>query len=233
MRTHKQPSREPSVEINVQKVRPTTPSTLTTAVLSILAVVASASASASESEGDYKRFEITPFVGYMAGGEFEDPTTNAERDLEEDTSFGLIVDIAAESWRHSEILFADLDSEVDGANPFGMGVQYLQIGGTVSHPDARHVIPYFGITIGAARFSPDAAELYDETKLAFSAGGGMRIPITDHFGVRFDARAFVTVLDGESDLFCVSEGGAGTCNIRAKSDTFLQYAASVGVTFAF
>ena len=89
------------------------------------------------------------------------------------------------------------------------------------------------MTIGAARFSPDAVGLDDETKLAFSAGGGMRIPITDHFGVRFDARAFLTVLDSEGDLFCVSTGGAGTCAIRAKSDTFLQYSASLGVTFAF
>ena len=53
------------------------------------------------------------------------------------------------------------------------------------------------------------------------------------FGVRFDARAFATVLDSEGDLFCVSEGGAGTCSIRAKSDTFLQYAASLGVVIGF
>jgi hypothetical protein len=229
MRTHS----ESSVEKNVPKVRLMSAPALTTVVLNIVAMAASASASASEAENDYKRFEITPFAGYMAGGEFEDPTTNAERDLEEDSTFGVFVDIAAESWRHYEILFADLDSEVDGTTPFDMGVQYLQIGGTVSHPDAQSVIPYFGMTIGAARFSPDAPDLDDETKLAFSAGGGMRIPITDHFGVRFDARAFLTVLDGEGDLFCVSEGGAGTCNIRAKSDTFLQYSASVGVTFAF
>lgn len=229
MRTHS----GSSVEKNMRKVRPMSAPALITSVLSIVAMVAGASASASEAENDYKRFEITPFAGYMAGGEFEDPTTNAERDLEEDTTYGVFVDIAAESWRHYEILFANLDSEVDGTTPFDMGVQYLQIGGTVSHPDAQTVIPYFGMTIGAARFSPDAAGLDDETKLAFSAGGGMRIPITDHFGVRFDARAFLTVLDGEGDLFCVSEGGAGTCSIRAKSDTFLQYSASVGVTLAF
>jgi hypothetical protein len=31
----------------------------------------------------------------------------------------------------------------------------------------------------------------------------------------------------------VSTNGEGTCRIRAKSDTFLQYAASLGVTVAF
>ena len=199
----------------------------------LAAGVAAAPVQASESDQDYNRVEITALGGYMAGGEFEDPTTGAERDLDEGTNFGLIADFAAESWRHYEVLYTQLDSEVEGATPFDLGVQYLQIGGIVSHPTAERVIPYFGLTLGAARFSPDAPGLDDETKLAFSAGGGVRIPITEHFGVRLDARAFVTVLDSEGDLFCVSSGGEASCNIRAKSDTFVQYATSVGVTFAF
>ena len=197
------------------------------------AVLLAAPAFAAGSESEFNKYEITPFVGYMAGGEFEDPNDGGDRDLDEGTNVGLIVDIAAESWRHYEFLFADLDSEVDGATPFDMGVQYLHIGGIVSHPTAERVIPYFGMTVGATRFSPDAAGLDDETKFSFSVGGGLRIPITERFGVRFDARAFATVLDSEGDLFCVSEGGAGTCSIRAKSDTFLQYAASLGVVIGF
>jgi hypothetical protein len=145
----------------------------------------------------------------------------------------VIVDFAAESWRHYEVLYTQLASEVEGATPFDLDVQYLQIGGIVSHPTATRVIPYFGLTVGMARFSPDAPGLDDETKLAFSAGGGLRIPITEHVGVRFDARAFVSVLDSEGDFFCVSEGGAAGCNIRAKSDTFVQYATSLGVMIAF
>jgi hypothetical protein len=190
-------------------------------------------ASAAEDGREYNRFEFTPFAGYMFGGEFEDPTDNSERDLDEGSTIGLFVNIAEEYWRHYEFLFTDLDTEVDGTVPIDMGVQYLQIGGTVSHPEARYVIPYFGMTFGAARFSPDEASLDDETKFAFSAGGGVRIPVTDHIGIRFDARAFLTLLDTEGDLFCASQGGTGTCAIRAKGDTFLQYTASLGVTFAF
>ena len=32
----------------------------------------------------------------MAGGEFEDPTDSSDRDLDEDNSFGLIVNAAAD-----------------------------------------------------------------------------------------------------------------------------------------
>ena len=154
----------------------------------------------------------------MAGGEFEDPADGSDRDLDEDSNFGLIFNAAVDDWRHYELLYSTQSTSVDGAAPMDMDVQYLQIGGTVSYPDANRVIPYFGITVGAARFSPDAPGLDDETKLAFSVAGGFRVPITEHFGVRFDLRAFVSVLDTDGDMFCVSDGGA-TCAIRAKSDT--------------
>jgi hypothetical protein len=130
------------------------------------------------------------------------------------------------------LLYSTQSTSVDGATPIDMDVQYLQIGGIVSHPDATRVIPYFGLTVGAARFSPDAPGLDDETKLAASIAGGFRVPITDHFAVRLDLRAFVSVLDTDGDLFCVSDGGV-TCNISAKSDTFLQYSAALGVTVGF
>jgi Outer membrane protein beta-barrel domain len=177
-------------------------------------------------------FELTPFVGFMGGGEFEDPTDDSDRDLDEDTSFGLIANAAVDAWRHYELVYAQQGTELDGATPTDMDVQYLQIGGIVSYPDATRVIPYFGLTVGAARLSPDEAGLDDETKLAFSAAGGFRVPITDHIGVRLDLRAFITLLESDSDLFCVSSSGL-TCRVRAKSDTLLQYAASLGVTVGF
>lgn len=202
------------------------------AVVALLLCLASPARAADPAQQQTNDWEFTPFVGYMAGGEFEDPTDSSDRDLDEDTSFGLIVNAAADTWRHYELLFASQSTSVDGVTPIDMDVQYLQIGGTVNHPDATRVIPYFGLTVGAARFSPDAPGLDDETKLAATIAGGVRIPITDHFGVRLDVRAFLTVLDSESDLFCVSSAGL-TCTIRAKSDTFLQYSANLGVTVGF
>ncbi|HKU16891.1 MAG TPA: outer membrane beta-barrel protein [Steroidobacteraceae bacterium] len=180
----------------------------------------------------YNDWEFTPFIGFMGGGEFEDPTDGSNRDLDEDTDFGLIVDAAADYWRHYELLYARMSTKVDGTAPFDLDVQYLQIGGTVSYPDATRVIPYFGLTVGAARFSPDAPGLSDETKIAFSVAGGVRVPITQNIGVRLDLRGFVTLLDAEGDLFCASSAGL-TCNIRAKSDTFVQYSANLGVTIGF
>ena len=192
-----------------------------------------ATASAQEPDDSYSHWEITPFYGYMAGGEFEDPTTNTDRDLDEDNSFGVIFNAAVDEWRHYELLYTRQGTSIDGDVPMDLDVEYLQIGGTVSHQDAERVIPYFGITLGAARFSPDQSGLDDETKLAFSVGGGFKVPITDHIGVRFDARAFISMLDSDGNIFCVSDSEGGSCAIRTKSDTFLQYQAALGLVIGF
>lgn len=204
---------------------------LSAAGLALSAVAATAGAE-SRDKG-YPDFEITPFYGYMAGGEFEDPSTNTDRDLKEDNNFGVIFNAAVDEWRHYELIYTKQGTSVEGTVPMDLDVEYLQIGGTVADPDATRVIPYFGLTVGAARFSPDMSGLDDETKLAFSVGAGFKVPISEHIGVRFDARAFVSLLDTDGNIFCVSDNGVGTCAIRAKSDTLLQYSAALGLTVAF
>lgn len=196
--------------------------------------IAACSAGAAEQRRQVNNFEITPFVGYMGGGKFEDPADNSDRDVKEDTTFGLFADMVADvPERHYELLYAKQSSSVKGATPIDMDIQYLQIGGTVSYTDSMRVIPYFGATIGAARFSPDANGLGDETKLAFSLGGGLKFPITDHVGLRFDARAFLSLLDSDSELFCASGAAGAGCAITARSNTFIQYAAGLGIVASF
>ncbi|MGH8177122.1 MAG: outer membrane beta-barrel protein [Steroidobacter sp.] len=201
-------------------------------IVGAAALIGAPAVSAADEPVEYNTFEITPFGGYMFGGEFEDATNGSERDLDADTSFGVIFNIATDPWRHYEFLYSNQSTQLDGVPTLDVDVQYLQIGGTVSNPDATRAIPYFGLTVGGAQFSPDAAGLDNETELAFSVAAGLRIPITDHIGVRFDARAFVTLLDGDSEIFCVSSEGA-VCGLRVKSDTFLQYAATLGVIVGF
>ncbi|MFC4309613.1 outer membrane beta-barrel protein [Steroidobacter flavus] len=203
------------------------------AALGVSLLAASATASAQGPTPDYASWEFTPFYGYMGGGSFEDTTTGLDRDLDEDNSFGLIVDAAADEWRHYEFMYVKQGTSIEGTTPMDLDVEYLQIGGTVSYQDAQTVIPYFGMTIGAARLSPSGAGMSDETRFALSAGGGFKVPLSKHFAVRFDARAFLTLLDTKGNIFCASDSSGGTCAIRAKSDSFLQYQAALGVTYGF
>jgi hypothetical protein len=202
--------------------------------LAVASLLSGGQAAAAEAAAmSTTRYHITPFAGYAFGGDFEDPTDASERSLDEDVNWGVFFDIADEPWRHYEFFYSQQSTQADGAEPLDMDVQYLHLGGTVSHPDAVHAIPFFGLTVGAARFSPDGPGLKDATKLSFSVGGGVRVPFTDHLGLRLDLRAFITLFDESTTLFCASGAQGGTCRISAEGDTFLQYSASLGVTFAF
>ena len=192
------------------------------------------SASAADDPRRENNYEITPFAGYLLGGKFEDPTNSSDRDVKDDTMFGLFADIVADvPERQYEFLFASQSTTVKGAVPLDLDIQYLHVGGTVAYMDNPRISPYFGATVGATRFSPDANGLDDETKISFSIGGGFKVPITDHVGLRFDARAFITLLDTDGNIFCVSDSQGGACRISARSDTFVQFAAGLGVTAAF
>lgn len=203
------------------------------AVLGVTLLTAAATASAQQRDPEYASWELTPFYGYMFGGKFEDPITSTDRDVNADSNFGIFIDAAADQWRHYELLYSKQSTSVDGTPSMGLNTEYLQIGGTVMYQDAETVVPYFGMTIGAARLTPSGPGLSDETNFAFSLGGGFKVPVTEHIGVRFDARAFLTMLNSNGNIFCVSDNGAGTCAIRTKSDTFLQYQAVLGVIVGF
>jgi hypothetical protein len=191
-------------------------------------------AAQAQSADEPNDFEITPFLGWMTGGGFESPTTGDALDVKSDTTYGIFLNMMADvPERQYELLYARQSSSVEKVG-MDLDVQYLQIGGTVAYPNMQHVIPYFGATVGGALLSPKGPGLDDETKLALSVGGGARFPITKHFGIRFDVRAFITLLETDSDIFCVSDpANTSGCAIKAKSDTFIQYTGSLGVSFGF
>lgn len=204
------------------------------AVATVAAWPGLAAAQAAPDKKHQNNFEVTPFVGYMAGGKFEDPTDNSNRDIDSDTNFGVFLNMNADSpERQYEMFYSRQSTSIQGEIPLDLSIQYLQIGGMVNFTDVQHAIPFFGMTVGATQFSPDASGLDDETRFSFTVGTGVKVPITDHIGVRFDARAFVTVMNSDSDFFCVSTEGSGTCRIRVSGGTLVQYSAMLGVIAAF
>lgn len=175
-------------------------------------------------------FEVTPFVGYHAGGQFKDGSSGDTLKVNGSGSAALAINWrAAENGTQYELLYSRQSTDVGANAPVDLKVEYLQLGGTaiVGDADAR-VVPFAVGGIGATRFSPSAASLSNETRWSFNLGGGVRIPIAQHVRLRFEARGYLTWLEGKSDLFC--DGG---CAIVAKSKSFFQYEALGGVSVGF
>jgi opacity protein-like surface antigen len=198
----------------------------------VVAAVVAALTSIATDAAEESRFQVTPFAGYATGGEFE-TEAGVERDADDTGGWGLALSLEEQAPNYYEFLFASFDTEVEGDTPIDMDIDYLQIGGTAAWPDGKWVIPYLGLTVGAARFSPDVSGTDSATKFAFSIGAGVRVPITEHIGIRGEWRSYGTVLGGDSDLFCASANGAATCALRSHSDVFMQHTAQLGVMIGF
>lgn len=201
------------------------------AVLSVSLIAAWVSTSAAAAEE--RRFQVTPFGSYATGDKFEN-SAGDKRDVDDHGGWGLAVDWEEEAARYYELIYAGFSTESEGdTGPIDLDIQYLQIGGTVAWAESKRVIPYFGMTIGAARFDPDLNGLDSATKFAFTVGAGVRVPISDRIGVRAEWRSYLTVLGSDSNLFCASSGGAATCALKSHGDIFAQHSAQLGVTVGF
>ena len=64
-----------------------------------------------------------------------------------------------------------------------------------------------------------------EARFSFNLGGGVKIPLTEHVGLRFEGRALGTLFNGSGSVFC----GGDSCAISVKGDLFWQFTAFTGV----
>lgn len=179
--------------------------------------------------------EITPFAGFRFGGSFEDNTTGLDLDVDEGESFGLILDVRATPETEYELFYSVQKTKLQGDGLFGgkplfdLDIHYLHIGGTYLFPGER-VNPFIGGGLGLTYFSPDGPGLDSEVYFSLSLGGGAKFPISKRVGLRFEARGFLTVLPDNTDIFCVSSGGAA-CAVRVQGDVFGQILLLGGISF--
>jgi len=179
--------------------------------------------------------ELTPFAGYSFGGGFTDNTTGLDLDVDEGPSFGLILGIPATRDSRYELFYSLQKTELKGEGFFGgdtlfdLDIHYLHIGGTYLLPGGR-VRPFIGGGLGLTHFVPDGPGLDSKTYFSLSLGGGAQIPISKRVGLRFEGRGFLTILPDQTDIFCVSSGGA-TCNVQVQGDVFSQVELLMGISF--
>jgi hypothetical protein len=110
-------------------------------------------------------------------------------------------------------------------------VGYAQFGGELEIPMNERVVPFIGLSLGASHFTPRR----DGSTNWFFAGaftGGFKLRITDWLGVRTQMRLLATAIGSESQIFCVSSGGA-VCAISADLTGFVQGDLMAGLYVAF
>ena len=181
------------------------------------------------------RWEVTPFVGYRMGGDF-DVNAPGGGDLENHGSFGLAVNLFIDETASYELFYSRQETSFESSSPiapFDLDIEYLHLGGTLVLSDELPVEPYMVGGVGLTRLSPKTGNGSEDTRASLSLGAGVKMPITQRFGVRLEARGFVTFVNSDSAFFCASGSFGGVCSIQAKTDALFQYELMAGATFRF
>jgi Outer membrane protein beta-barrel domain len=229
------------------------PTSLATATMAFFAALGPATVTAADTPIPSRRVEVTLFGGYRTGSTFEETTTSTANgitsstvttvNLQKGSSFGLALNWEAETDSFYELGYSRQSTTLDASTPFDISIEYLQIGGyTTFAKSSAKVVPYFLVTIGAGRLTPDKPDLsittsVDEslraiTKFAASIGGGAKVALTPHIALRFDARVYAMFLSSSDNLFCASPNGTG-CSVHLQNDALLQPELSLGFTYGF
>ena len=185
-----------------------------------------------------ERGDVTLLYGPVTGGSFDDLDGDADLDIDAAPGAGLALHIAAPAGGQYEVLYFRQHTDIGTSTLFTAGdeiditVEYLQIGGNYAFGDETTWQPYIALTVGAARFNPDAPGTESETFAAMTGGLGLYRAFGERVALRLEARALATWIEEDTEVFCVSAGGA-VCAISAEGDTVWQWTAMVGVAFRF
>lgn len=175
-------------------------------------------------------FEVTPFIGYRGGGEF-DAADGATPNMGSDESFGLVIGIVTEQDTSYELLYSSQEADIKGPIALDVRAEHLHLGGTAQFNQSDRVSPFISGGIGGTRLTPDVGE--DELRFSASLGFGALTTITDRFRARFEVRGYLVSMDGNGDIFCSSTAAGGTCTLKAAGDTLFQYEVLLGAGFLF
>jgi Outer membrane protein beta-barrel domain len=185
-------------------------------------------------------FEITPLVGYRAGGSFIDTVTLETRNIDEDASFGIALDLRRSADTQWEITYSRQDTQIEqltgsAAGPLDLRIDYLQLGGTYFYSEEAYpgYEPYVVGGLGITRFTPTRAGLDNRIEPSLNFGVGLRVPVAKRVALRFEGRVYTTFLGTSSAVFCKSDNGDAACRIRAQGQAFWQVEALAGVAFRF
>lgn len=199
-----------------------------------------------EDEGNGLRgIEITPFYGYTFGGEFDGESTADNEDppsldVQDNSSYGLIVNFPAEDNTEWEFMVSRQSTQVDTHGVFFPGepvlqdldITYFQVGGTYLF-EGDVARPYIVATVGASRFEPGDSGFDSENFFAFTIGGGYKLWPTSRFGLRLEGRFYGNVIDSDGAVFCQGGPESNTCLIRVNSNMLWQFQVLAWLTFRF
>ena len=196
-------------------------------------------ATAQQAQSAKSGFELSPFIGYRIGGDFDHQINEIENEikLEDTSSFGAVLAWDFDDKRQGELLYSHYSTEFSNnlSNNSGaifqspeLEVSYLHLGGNV--PLSSGVLPFWlSGGLGISYITPDDNTLDDETHFSVNLGLHTQVELSEQLALKVGARAYGTFFDSDSEIFCDS----ANCTITVSSEVWLQGEVHAGLVFKF
>jgi hypothetical protein len=207
-------------------------------VLVVVAIASLCHSKPAAAQDTSFKFELTPFAAYRVGGSFEEKDGDGRVELNDSNAQGIMFNIKANPNGQYEFLYSrqSTDARTEGFllnDPtIDLDVETFHFGGTYLF-DGEKTRPFLALTLGLTQFDPGITGSNSESFFSASIGGGVQLNATKRLGFRLEARAFTTFVEDDSNIFCVSSGGAGGCVIQVAGRTLTQWEARAGLVFRF
>lgn len=206
--------------------------------LLVASMVVAAALPAQAAATDVLKFEITPFVAYRFGGTFDVEGSTASYRIDDSEAFGLLLNLRHSGNTQWELLYsvqqttAMLRDSVATTPAVDTDIQVLQIGGTYQG-SGETVRPYLALTLGGTHIKTTANGTQSDSFFSGSIGAGVSLIPNSRLGIRLEARAYGTLMDANTDLFCQTGPDMNICAIRIDGSLLSQFELFAGIVFRF
>lgn len=174
-------------------------------LISVLMLAAAAPASAQDADV----VELTPFVGYRAGGTLDDVGTGETYDIEPSLAWGFVAGISMGRPNFIvEATYLQQSTRLPEENPFAGGdgnlhdlkLQTVLAGVQWDFAPGARVRPLVSAGIGATYFEAQGGG--QTTAFTASLSGGVKLMLTRGFGARLQLRALALFAGGSTKGLC-------------------------------
>ncbi len=192
-------------------------------------------ASVAQAQDDSLGLEITPLGGYRFGGSFDIQESSDAYEMEDSSGFGLVFNLREQANTQWELIYsrqngtAELNSASALQSRVDVDIQVLQIGGTYQGSGSR-ARPYVALTLGGTRFATDSG---NDSFFSGSIGLGLQVMPDARVGIRLEARAYGTLTDSDTDIFCRTGPDLNVCAVQVDGEIFSQIETFAGIVFRF
>jgi hypothetical protein len=189
-------------------------------------------------QAEDNRWEVAAFGGRHFTGHLDlaKESGSDQLDLTDGAAYGVAI---GRDWAEDssvELMWTRQDSHAHArggsaaAEDLGsVSIDRYMFNGLYYPPQAESRARWFVLGgLGAAVFSPEGS-YGTSTQFAMSLGGGTKIRITNHLGLRLDARWSPTFFSSDSSVVCASSPAGGGCAVAESGQLLSQMELTAGL----